>query len=348
MAKVVLHIGAHKTGTSYLQGLFYRNHGALAAAGLHYPPIGPNEAHHALASAWIMNPDIPDRFFGAGGPDAFWQNKIIKPYADAPGTVFLSAENFSRFLPQKVDMAALAERLAPFESIRILYTMRRQVDLVSSLWTQIAKMRAAPTLRAYVERAYTECLGRGIPLDHNAVYDHLLTGFSPEQITLLDYSQLAAAPGGMAQVFLDLMGIDLRADSLASPPETVANISPDPLSLFAATQITGREPPPDALIETIRAIVHPDRRQPATLLARHEYIRVHRRFVPLNRLLVRRVQTVQPGFSFDDAEPPETMFYRDDLTAQHWMQIAAAVYNMPKAGVTLSQARRLLHRATRR
>lgn len=348
MAKVVLHIGAHKTGTSYLQGLFYRNHSALAAAGLHYPPIGPNEAHHALASSWITNPDIPDRFFGAGGPDAFWQEKIIAPYAKAPGTLFLSAENFSRFLPEKVDMAALAERLSAFDEVRILYTLRHQADLISSLWAQTAKSLRVPTLRAYVERAYTDCLGGGIPLDHNAVYDHLLTGFAPEQITLLDYGQITRAAGGMAQVFLDVMGIDLRADSLAAPPRSVANISPDPLALFAASRITGKAPPPAALIETIRPIVHPDPHQPATLLARHELVRIKSRFVPLNRALVRRVQSVQPGFGFAEVEAPETMFYRDDLTEQHWIRIAAALYDRSRPTPTVAQARGLLRRALRR
>ena len=122
MAKVILHVGAHKTGTTYLQNLFHLNRARLAEAGIHYPDIGPNTAHHALAGAWMNLPDIPDRFYGAAGPDGLWQ-KIIDQYATAPGTLLLSAENFSRCYPEEIDMVDLARRLEPFESVQVIYCL---------------------------------------------------------------------------------------------------------------------------------------------------------------------------------------------------------------------------------
>ena len=129
MAKLVLHIGAHKTGTSYLQSLFYHNHDLLRSHGVFYPKTGPNLAHHALAAVWIPVSDVPERFFGAAGPVGLW-DKLIAEYAPLDGTVFLSAENFSRSAPKAVDMADLAKRLAPFESVQVVYTLRAQITLL--------------------------------------------------------------------------------------------------------------------------------------------------------------------------------------------------------------------------
>jgi len=161
MARLFLHIGAHKTATSYLQALFHHNRQTLSKAGLHYPFIGPNTAHHSLAASWLDMPDLPPSFFGAEGPDGLWDRAILHPYANRTDTLFLSAENFSRFSPQRVDMADLARRLAVFDEVRIVYTLRAQTEMLASLWVQIARDRKAPTLRGYLERVLATGMGGG-------------------------------------------------------------------------------------------------------------------------------------------------------------------------------------------
>jgi hypothetical protein len=333
MAKVFLHIGAHKTGTSYLQHLFYLNHARLARAGIHYPLIGPNDAHHALAAAWIDMPDLPQRFFGKGGPDKLW-NDLIARYARAPGTVFLSAENLSRQSPETVDFADLARRLAPFDEVRVIYTLRQQAELVQSLWLQAAKSGRVLALRPYLARAWEESLGGGIGIDHEALYDALLAGFSPDQIVLLDYAAIRAARGGIAQVFLDLMESGLSAADLAAPPEAKANISPDPLSFYLSSQITGGSLPPNALVAAVTDILRTDPPRRTSLLSQAEHTRFHRQFSPGNARLVERVQPWQQGFAFADPEPSADLFYRNNVAEWKWLQIAAMLYrDAPQASV---------------
>lgn len=333
MAKVYLHIGAHKTGTSYLQHLFYLNHAKLARAGIHYPLIGPNDAHHALAAAWIDLPDLPAGFFGKGGPDKLW-NDLIARYARAPGTVFLSAENLSRQSPQAVDFADLARRLQAFDEVRVIYTLRRQADLVQSLWMQAARSGRVLTLRTYLIRAWEESLGGGIGIDHEALYQALLAGFAPEQIILLDYEAIRAAEGGIAQSFLDLIGAPVAAADLAQPPEARANISPDPLGFYLASQIAGGLPP-KALVAAVTDILRTDPPRRSSLLGRAEHVRFHRQFAPGNARLVERVQPWQPGFSFADPEPGDDIFYRNNVTEWQWLQIAGMLYrDAPRASAT--------------
>ncbi|UYV37198.1 hypothetical protein N4R57_19940 [Rhodobacteraceae bacterium D3-12] len=304
MARVFLHVGAHKTATSYLQGSFYANRKLLKSAGLCYPHIGPNNAHHALAGQWIKINDLPENFYGPRGPEGIW-NDLIEKYADQPGTLFLSAENFTRCFPEKVDWADLAARLSAFDEIKIVYTMRRQVELVPSVWSQITKVNYQPSIWSFMHTVIDERRAKGVPVDHNMVYEELRQSFAPEQIHLLDYSDFRHHPGGVVGVFLDLMGVDLPIERMAPPSETEANISPDALALFVAGVVCddNSQPPDPALtryIETqLDEIVGPTR----TLLARHEYARVSHRFQHGNQSLVEKVQRYQPGFTFDEGAP---------------------------------------------
>lgn len=354
MARLFLHIGAHKTATSYLQDLLHRNRRALAEVGLYYPHIGPNNAHHALAASWLDLPDLPASFFGAAGADGLWDQAILAPYARLPGTVFLSAENFSRFYPKRVDMAALARRLAVFDEVRIVYTLRAQTEMVTSLWVQVARSRKAPALRSYLERVLTTGMGGGVPLDHHAVYHHLRSGFAPEQIILLDYEQIRHRPGGVAQSFLDLLGCPLEVAQLIQPPLDNHNISPDALSLWLASQICRDGPPPEDLTALTASILHAQqdgasqqgahRHRPTTVLSLREHGKIRSKFGPGNARLAELVAPVQPGFHFEPPAPPDDLMYRDQIPPHIWPDIAAALWS----GRSKSGLRGLLSRAVHR
>ena len=251
MARVFLHVGAHKTATSYLQAMFHNNRDLLARHGIIYPDIGPNNAHHVLAAPWLAMPDIPDSFFALTGREGRW-NRLVQQYASGPGTVFLSAENFTRVRPDRVDMAQLAAHLGAFEEVRIVYTMREQADLVQSLWMEVAKSVRVPTLRKYVETAFDQRRGGGVPIDHGSVYSHLLEGFAPEEIRLLDYNTISRGEGGVVGAFLRLMGSDLDPQSLRPlASNKKANISPDPIALYMATEIASNTVPSQELVTAL-------------------------------------------------------------------------------------------------
>jgi len=330
MARLFLHIGAHKTGTSHLQHLFHLNRKRLAQAGVIYPDIGPNDAHHALAALWMDVPGVPEQFYARHSPEALWDN-LVRAHATGPGTVFLSAENFSRGFPDVVDIPDLAQRLSAFDEVRVIYTMRQQAPLVQSLWLQVAKTTKVLGLHAYIRRALETGLSGGVRIDHDGIYEWLLQGFSPDQIILQDYAQMRRAPGGVGQVFLDLMGCDLRADDLVQPPQDKSNISPDPLAFLTATQIVENAVPPADLVALVDTVLHanlPD--QPRSILLWSEYTRFYKQYAPRNAMLVERVQPWQPGFTFEDPAPSPDMLYRADLGEEVWSRIAAALYARQK------------------
>jgi hypothetical protein len=342
MANVVFHIGAHKTGTTYLQSLFHLNRDRLAQDGIHYPYIGPNNAHHVLAAVWQTMPDVPKAFFNAKTPEDLWQD-LIERYADAPGTLFLSAENFSRFYPEPVDMAALAERLSSFEDVKIIYTMRAQAELIQSLWLQLAKSGQPQAIYAYLRKTLEQRRSFGIRIDHNAIYDTLLQGFAPSQIHLLDYDQIRRAPGGIGGSFLDLLGSSLTVDMLDAPPPDEANISPDPLAYWVACQIVRHGAPPAHLVHAATDILSAQG-GPTSLLARHEYAKFSTRYAPANALLAERVQEWQPGFTFQEPGIPDDMLYREEISQTQWIDLAAAAYALDSTAAASAERGSRIHK----
>lgn len=144
-AKFILHIGAHKTGTTTLQRVFSANRESLAKAGIWYPnyseifPLKTNHyAHHDLAKGLMgegnrFNPDEVAEFFELLGQET--------KKRDWCHTVFLSAEPFLRGKIKRGDgvnpsvqfQRHLAE-LVSFSDTEVVLVLRNYVDYLESLY----------------------------------------------------------------------------------------------------------------------------------------------------------------------------------------------------------------------
>jgi len=352
MARLFLHIGGHKTATSYLQSLFHHNRALLQDHSVFYPPTHPYQAHHQLARYWIKA-DISDPVeYLARRPEDLWQDLLQERHTKGPGTVFLSSEMFSHFTPPRIDMAELADWLSAFEDLRVIYTLRAQPDLLNSAWIERVKKRSAVLPRKFIERSLETRRAFGAALDHNAFYHHLLTGFDPSQILLFDYDDIRRRPGGIAQSFLDLLGLPLKVDDLIQPPVSACNISPDALSTWFAVQIHREGPPPEDLIEKVAEILYRDVPRRSTILSQREYRKVSSKFREGNARLVEAVAPWQPDFRFDPPPPPEDLLHRDQIPPHVWPDIAAGLWAEMSQGQSqtrpLGPLRGLLDRALNR
>jgi hypothetical protein len=329
MAHVILHIGAHKTATSFLQRQLFFHRTQLEKHQIYYPDLGPNPAHHILATPWISLPEIDPADLGAGGPDGLWRD-LVTTYAHRPGTLFLSAEVFSRAAPEAVNFTDLRSRLAAFDSVQVLYVMRRQPELLQSIWLQVLKSGTPPPFDRFLAHALRHDLASGLWLDHTRVYEALLQGFDPTQITLWDYDQLRQAPGGVLQAVLDLLQLPLRADGFPALPPQQANPSPDPLASYAAYRLSAPHHPGASLMQRAhQALIHlPKGRH--TLFTRSQYQAVLDRFVPLNTQLITRHAPYQPDVALTmSRHPPDDLLWRDQIGNMFWLDL---LNQMQKAG----------------
>ena len=149
--RLVLHIGAAKTGTTYIQHALYRNSELLRSCGVYLPQAGRFEfagqsvAHHHLA--WeIVDPNRFKR--QAGGWDQLEEELAG---VDAP-VALVTAEALERLTYSPERREALEARLARIsDDVTVVYVVREQLSHLNSLYTQNVKsLRGVEQFRAFV------------------------------------------------------------------------------------------------------------------------------------------------------------------------------------------------------
>lgn len=323
MARIVVHIGVHKTATTYLQQRFARNRDKLKSLGVIYPSCDGDTHHNSLAGHWIKERINPKRF-GALGSGAHF-DAFVEKHARQDGLVFISGEAFCRFRPSRVDMADLASRLDPFDQASVVFTIRDQPRLIQSLWTEINKKAATRgDLDKFVDRTIDTGLAFGVHTDFNALYDRVVAGFGADRVRVMSYDALCADPGGPFAVFLRFLGVAEPADRFGEPRDQGGvNVSPPPLQFELARQVTAPAAPSASLIRLAdRALAISGA---TTLLTRDQHARIVRKFAPLNAAFVEKVRLHQPEFTFEIPPAPPGLFFRDDLTKEQVARFNAAV-----------------------
>lgn len=288
MARLILHIGAHKTATTSVQKFFKLNRQALAAHGVAYPLTGKQNAHYILAAPWISAMERKHGFTRADGL-AVWR-RLDRRWADHDGVVFLSSEAFCRQLPERVDFAEVAELTRRFESVEIVYVVRNQLSALQSFFMQISRnQRNADSFAVMMAKALESGPATPNPLRHSDLVAQVEAGFPNEAIRVANYELLASAPGGVIGYFLGLCG--LPPDVAGPTAGYRANVSADPLShLLAAERCAPETVRPEMIARCREAI---EARYGAgvrtTMFTRDEIQTLRSHFEPLNAHLATRI-----------------------------------------------------------
>ncbi len=126
---LVLHIGPHKTATTYIQQNLFANHLAFAQKGWIYPELGivGVSGHHDIAS------DLESYI---SGDKAEALAAVGRKAAETGSNIVLSAEGFCRWKPEK--FKALATVLGQ-EEVELVYTIRDPFDILYSYWGEEVK-----------------------------------------------------------------------------------------------------------------------------------------------------------------------------------------------------------------
>jgi len=152
----VLHVGPHKTATTWMQTNLHYNAATLEKAGWLYPQVGERVviAHHDLS-------DHPAEILDNGGRKVAAFRKIAGKAAAGNLNILLSSEGFSKWRPQH--LKRLQEIMSPHE-FRIVYTLRDPVSLVYSLWAQKVKTGGPKSFPEHYEEQIRKA-GRSRVLD---------------------------------------------------------------------------------------------------------------------------------------------------------------------------------------
>jgi hypothetical protein len=200
VTRVVIHIGSHKTGTTYLQRGFVALRPELRAAGIDYPVQWQDhlDGHHSLV-----------RLLAADDPQAPGQLAALADEAARDGqALLLSSENF-----EDIDTAAI-DRLASGlrgHAVEIVYFLRRWQGLVPSAWQEAVKQGGSETFAEFLLRHLLRP-GDSRLLNPAPMLDSYAAAFGRGAIRLVGYDQLVEQDAELLGFFLGtILGVQIAA-----------------------------------------------------------------------------------------------------------------------------------------
>lgn len=321
MAKVVLHIGTHKTATTTIQDMFWANADLLAQHGVIYPRLGKIAGHHGLVYAWSAMPSIYQ--LPLGGRETLAQ--IAQDYAKGDHTVFLSSEEFSRGNPKSaVNFAEVRELLKDFDQIEVLCVLRTQWEFLQSVYLELSKKRLPPRPPALVDQVLKSGMIDGLWADYNGLLSQLEAVFDPSEITFLDFNTCRTAPGGILTALLTHIGCPLTANDLEKVYGGSSNVSPLSLASWASNVLSEPKIAPPWLVARATQLLKQEKGEDVVpcLFSRGEFDTLRAYFDVKNETLHQRRQPWQPEFRISPPDGSRITLFRNEVPLNFWVQIA--------------------------
>lgn len=211
--RLILHVGAPKTGTTYLQDLLWGNAGVLAGQGVHLP-LGDSQALRSAAA------DLRQAPWSSDWKQATWQD-LAAAVDEVEGTVVVSEELLCRTPPERIDPFLAA--LAPGTVVDVVFGARDHGRQVPAMWQHAVRGRNTVTFDGYLQWL------RGDPqasywLEQDPVLAHDRWGrfVPPERFHVLTVPASGSSPSLLWERFASILGVDARS---VQPPAAPANES---------------------------------------------------------------------------------------------------------------------------
>lgn len=205
--RVYVHVGAPKTGTTYLQDRLGRNAGELARHDVHIPSrsrfLRPGSFHFRAAL------DLLDQDWGGppGHAEGAWE-ALVRRVRRLDGTVVISHEILAPAPPEAI--ARLKRDLAGSE-IHIVYSARDLARQAPAGWQESVKQGRRWSYSRYLDRVVSGRTWFARAFDLPTVLTQWGEGLPPEHVHVVTVPQadaLAAEPGLLWRRFCRALGID--------------------------------------------------------------------------------------------------------------------------------------------
>ncbi|MCW2791351.1 MAG: hypothetical protein JWO76_449 [Nocardioides sp.] len=201
-----LHLGMQKTGTSYLQSIFWRNQAELARQGLDLVPDSKRGAFHLMLR-------VRDRFQPDLDPPAVAGalERFTRDLADAPGPrALLSQESLAACTPTQIKtlLDACGER-----EVHVVLTVRDLGRQLPSAWQQTLQSGASMEYGAYLTRLQRLIRNdshesRRLHLDPPLVLARWAEHLPPEQIHVVTVPPRGGGPTLLLERYCHVLGVD--------------------------------------------------------------------------------------------------------------------------------------------
>ena len=204
--RVSLHIGAPKTGTTYLQRVLTANREQLAANGVLYPSVG-GDAHHR--AAWGLRPDGGQRIDGSEFRD-HW-DQLVEQVGSWPGpAAVISSEMFVFFGAAR---AATVRNAFGDAEVHVVYSARDLIRQVPAVWQEQVKNQRTQSYGSFVLDLLgprSTSLGRHFwrAQDAPKALERWCRGLPPSRVHVVTAPPAGSAPTVLWERFAAAIGID--------------------------------------------------------------------------------------------------------------------------------------------
>ena len=194
---LTIHIGPHKTGTTYIQKCLVNNREKLLDAGVFYPEIGQEflYGHHNIVKSIVHKEDSSI-------------DRLIESVPIGIKHVLLSSENFDNVSVDSIEY--MASRFYGF-NVRVIYYKRDAEPLLFSNWQENIKHGGVSSWSEYIISHLTYPY-RSMIINPNLVLDKYAGVFGVESIQIIDYEKIMQQGKDIAVALLKQINADVGID----------------------------------------------------------------------------------------------------------------------------------------
>jgi hypothetical protein len=196
MKKFYLHIGPHKTGSTYIQKVLYDNADKLEASNILYPReiVGPQYGHHVIPKLLMEdNQEEVEILF----------ERLLSSELD----LLISSENFDRL--NHVQIERLKETISD-RTFNIIFFKRNSVNLLYSTWQEEVKHGLTTPFSIFCLRHISFPFKSNI-INADLVLEPYIQLFGEEALSVIDYDE-ALKSGDIFDSLSNVLGLGGLAD----------------------------------------------------------------------------------------------------------------------------------------
>ena len=201
--RLILHVGEHKTGSTYLQKRLSAERDYLASQGVWFPEEFISIfGHHKIPSflQWTVD------------EEGMQQVRMSLAGSSAPAdTAIVSSENFCTLRPER--LVLLADVLSDWD-VEVVYFLRHLGGFWVSHWQEVIKHGGDATFPEYLARASGPDSGQRSRLDQASQIENLAAAFGREKVHIVAYDNLLYDNVDLYEYFMKLaVGLELQDQS---------------------------------------------------------------------------------------------------------------------------------------
>jgi hypothetical protein len=203
--RLVLHIGLHKTATTYVQNVLSSRRYDLLREGVLYPLAGSG-----LLARGVDRPTVNTRDGAQSGHATFTRpgdrevavGELLDEMPDTVSTVLLSAEDFSLGLMTPQQYLA---RFGLFGKIEVVLVLRRQDVWIESFYKQVVDQ-----FGNFETRSFEEYVAQEGPrlLDFHSRFSPWRDAVGPDSFHVLSFDDLAGGGDAICRRLAEISGIE--------------------------------------------------------------------------------------------------------------------------------------------